>query len=447
MNNYLKDIIRISWPIIIGQLGMVFTGFFDTLMVGKLGYESLAAAGICNSVFFFVSVFPIGVAMAYATIVGILQGKDKTSSYRLLARDSFITTIGLSVLASGVIYYFVTHFSILDQTPAVEALAIPYMTLLMWSLLPMMVFFFAKNLCDGFSYTIGGMVITLAALVLNVFLNWVFIYGHLGFEAYGLNGAGYATIISRVFLAVSMMLILFYSKRIPIIWSQFIGSFRESTRISFYQRIFAIGFPSGLQYFFEVAAFAGAAVMAGWLGAQELAAHNLAITLASVTYMFAGGISAGSSICMARAYGKNNTQNVKAYGVNGLKIGFVVTVLFAIIFYLFNNPLAALFTDEPAVLQIGAELLFIAAVFQLSDGIQAISVGILRGIEDVAVPSALIFIAYWIIAMPIGYYLSHYSSVDALYHGVNGIWIGLCIGLTISATFLSYRFYYLLRNQ
>lgn len=416
-------------------------------MVGKLGYESLAAAGICNSVFFFISVFPIGVAMAYATIVGILQGKSKTSSYRLLARDSFITTIGLSVVASAVIYYFITHFGILDQTAGVEALAVPYMTLLMWSLLPMMVFFFAKNLCDGFSFTIGGMIITLAALVLNVFLNWVLIYGKLGFPAYGLNGAGYATIISRIFLAVSMMAVLFSSKKIPITWSQFISSFGESRRISFYKRIFAIGFPSGLQYFFEVAAFAGAAVMAGWLGAQELAAHNLAITLASVTYMFAGGISAGSSICVAKAYGNKNKDNIKAYGENGLKLGFVVTVVFALFFYVFNEYLAALFTTESAVLKMGSKLLIIAAIFQLSDGIQAIGVGILRGIEDVTMPSALIFIAYWIIAMPIGYYMSHYSSPDAFYHGVNGIWLGLCIGLTISASFLSYRFYYLLRSR
>lgn len=425
---------------------MVFTGFFDTLMVGKLGYESLAAAGICNGVFFFISVFPIGVSMAYATIVGILQGKGKTSNYRLLARDSFITTIGLSLLASAVIYGLVTHFSILGQTAQVQELAVPYMSLLMWSLLPMMVFFFAKNMCDGFSFTIGGMVITLTALVLNIFLNWVFIYGNLGSEAYGLNGAGYATILSRIFLAVSMLLVFFYSKRIPISWHQFIASFSESGRISFYKRIFAIGFPSGLQYFFEVAAFAGAAVMAGWLGAQELAAHNLAITLASVTYMFAGGISAGSSICVAKAYGNKNKENIKAYGYNGLKLGFIVTVLFALGFYVFNKPLAALFTSEPTVLKMGAELLIIAAIFQLSDGIQAIGVGILRGIEDVIMPSALIFIAYWIIAMPIGYYLSHYGSPDAVYYGVNGIWIGLCIGLTISAGFLSYRFYYLLRS-
>ncbi len=446
MNKHLSEIIKISWPIIVGQLGMVLTGFFDTLMVGKLGYEPLAAAGICNSVFFFVAVFPIGVTMAYATIVSILQGKNKTSSYRLLARDSFIVTIGLSVLASTFIYLFIANFHILGQTNAVEYLAIPYLTLLMWSLLPMMTFFFAKNICDGFSYTIGGMVITLIALILNVFLNWVLIYGNLGFPAYGLNGAGYATIISRIFLAASMMLVLFGSQQIPISWSKFIRSFWESRRIAFYKRIFAIGFPSGLQYFFEVAAFAGAAVMAGWLGTQELASHNLAITIASVTYMFASGISAGSSICVARAYGNQNKINIKAYGLTGLKLGFGVAVIFALIFFTFNELLAKLFTTDPAVIKMGSELLIIAAIFQLSDGIQAIGVGILRGVEDVKIPSLLIFIAYWVIAMPLGYVMSHFGPPKSLYFGVNGIWIGLSIGLTISAVFLFYRFNSLLRT-
>lgn len=447
VNKHLSEIIKISWPIIVGQLGMVLTGFFDTLMVGKLGYEPLAAAGICNSVFFFVAVFPIGVAMAYATIVSILQGKNKTSSYRLLARDSFIITIGLAIAASAVLYYFVTHFYIFNQTETVKLLATPYMTLLMWSLLPMMIFFFAKNLSDGFSYTIGGMVITLIALVLNVFLNWILIYGNLGFPAYGLNGAGYATIISRIFLAASMMIVLFGSIRIPISWSQFVRSFWEPRRISFYKRIFAIGFPSGLQYFFEVAAFAGAAVMAGWIGTQELAAHNLAITIASVTYMFAGGISAGSSICVARAYGNQNKKNVEAYGLTGLKLGFGVAAIFALVFFTFNESLAKLFTTEPAVIKMGSELLIIAAIFQLSDGIQAIGVGILRGIEDVKIPSLLIFVAYWIIAMPLGYTMSNFGPPTSLYAGVNGIWIGLSIGLTISAAFLSYRFYRLLRTS
>jgi MATE family multidrug resistance protein len=426
---------------------MVFTGFFDTLMVGQLGYQELAAAGVCNSIFFLVAVFPIGVTMGFATIIGILQGKNKTSSYTLLARDGALITIVLAVIMVLVTYLFIKEFHIFKQTPEVTALALPYLKLLMWSLSPMLIFFFAKNICDGFSFTFGGMVITIAALALNVFLNWVLIFGKFGFPAYGLNGAGYATIISRIFLAVSMLWVMLKSDKIPIAAKAFLQSFRDFTRITFFKQIWEIGFPTGLQYFFEVAAFAGAAIMAGWIGSPELAAHNLAITLASLTYMFAGGISAGSSICVAKAYGNNNLENVKKYGKASLTLGLVVMVIFAAGFFLFNQVLAALFTDEPRVLKMGSQLLILAAIFQLSDGIQAVSVGILRGIADVKIPSLIIFIAYWIIAMPLGYWMSHYSSSDAIWHGVNGIWIGLSIGLTISASALSFRFYRLLRSK
>jgi MATE family multidrug resistance protein len=447
VNQYYKDIIKISWPIIIGQLGMVFTGFFDTLMVGQLGYKELAAAGICNSIFFLVAVFPMGVTMAFATIVGMLQGKNKTSSYNLLARDSALITVGLALVTTLVTYVFIQEFHVFGQTADVAALATPYLTLLMWSMPPMLIFFFAKNLCDGFGFTFGGMVITLAALALNVFLNWVLIFGKFGFPAYGLNGAGYATIISRIFLAVSMLWLMLRSDKVPIIARSFIRSFTDFSRITFFRKIWQIGFPTGLQYFFEVGAFAGAAIMAGWLGSQELAAHNLAITLASLTYMFAGGISAGSSICVAKAYGNGNTTNVKNFGKAGLVIGLIVMIVFASIFFFFNTLLTQLFTDEPRVVLMGSQLLILAAIFQLSDGIQTISIGILRGVADVKVPSLLIFVAYWIIAMPLGYLMSHTSDTTVFWHGVNGIWLGLSIGLTLSACVLSYRFYSLLRNS
>ena len=447
MNNYLKDIIKISWPIIVGQLGFQLTGLFDTMMVGDLGHEQLAAAGVCNSIFFLVAIFPLGFIMAYSTIVGILQGKNKTSSYRILARDSFIVTIGLAILGGLGLWFFVSHFHFFKQTDIVSALSVPYLELLTWSLAPLLVFFYAKNLCDGFSYTEGGMIITLVALALNVFLNWVLIYGKLGSPAYGLNGAGYATIISRIFLAVAMLYTLFKSSKVPISFTAFHKSFSESNRITFYKRIFTLGFPTGIQYFLEIAAFAGAAILAGMLGSRESAAHNLAIILASFTYMFAGGISAGSSICVAKAYGNENYKNVKHYGREGHKLGLIVMVFFSVIFLLFNTQLASQFSNDADVIQMGANLLILAALFQLGDGLQAVSVGLLRGIEDTIMPSVLIFIAYWVIAIPLGYFLAYSQNLPAIFQSVNGIWIGLSVGLTISAIVLTYRFYYLLRNS
>ena len=447
MNSFAKEVIKISWPIIIGQIGMVLTGFFDSLMVAKIGHEELAAVGISNSIFFLLAIFPMGVTMAFSAITGILQGNKKTSLYHYFVKDSLISTIILSGLISIVICIITKNFEWINQPENVTQISKPYFTLLNWSLMPMLIFFFAKNISDGFSYTKGGMFVTISALCMNIFLNWVLIYGKLGFTAYGVNGAGYATIISRVYMAISMFIILFRSSSTPLKFSMFISSLSNSSRIKFYRKIIRLGFPSGLQYFFEVAAFAGAAVMAGWLGAKELAAHQLAITIASFTYMFAGGIAAGGSICVAKAYGNKNFNHVKKYGKASWQIGFIVMSFFAIIFLFFNHSLAQLFSDKEEIIQMGAHLLTIAAIFQLSDGIQAISVALLRGITDVKLPSFFIFIAYWIIAIPLGYVLSKSSQYNHWLTGLNGIWIALSVGLTISAAGLSYRFYYLLRRS
>jgi MATE family multidrug resistance protein len=164
----------------VGQLGMVLTGFFDNLMVAKLGHEQLAAAGICNSIYFLLAIFPMGVTMAYATIVGLLQGSNRINASHLLVKDSFKTTVWLCIVTTLVLILSLRYFHVFNQPDSVTVLAKPYLLLLTISLTPMLLFFFAKNLCDGFGYTRGGMIVTLSTLVLNVFLNWVFIYGNWG---------------------------------------------------------------------------------------------------------------------------------------------------------------------------------------------------------------------------------------------------------------------------
>ena len=446
-NSYTKDILKISWPIIVGQLGIVLTGFFDNLMVAKLGHVELAAAGICNSIYFLLSIFPMGVTMAYATIVGLLQGKNRINSSHLLVKDSFKTTVLLSIITIIVLLVAVQYFHIFQQPEDVNVLSKPYLTLLTCSLTPMLLFFFAKNICDGFEYTQGGMIVTIIALLLNIFLNWIFIYGNLGSDAYGLNGAGYATIISRTFSAIAFVLLLFYSSNTPIKWTTLKASLKNKKWFSFNGQILKLGIPTGLQYFFEIAAFAFAAIMAGWLGSKELAAHQLAITLASLTYMFASGISVGSSINVAKSAGNKNYEKVKLYGINGHRMSVVGMTFFAIVFWIFNRELASMFSSDIEVITMGSQLLILAAIFQLGDGVQAVSVGLLRGLKDVNKPSIITFMVYWFAAVPVGYYLSQTLKANAFYSGVNGIWIGLTAGLTLSAIILTARFYILLRNK
>ena len=446
--NHLRDIIQISLPIVVGQLGMVLTGFFDNYMVAQLGHEELAAAGICNSVYFLAAVFPMGVTIAFSTIIGILLGKNRENSIYIFLKNALYTTAILSVITVLVLMGVIHNFSIFGQEPEVNVLSIPYMKLLTISFTPMLFFYMFKHVADGFSYTLAGMKVTLYALAINVFLNWVLIHGNLGMPAYGLNGAGYATIISRIYLACAMFYFLFKSKQIPVYFQKFKSNLSRYKHVSFYNQIWSLGAPSGLQYFFEIAAFVFAAIMAGWVNSESLAAHQMAITIAALTYMFASGISSGSSICVAKSYGNKNAENIKAYGKNAHLLGVSIMFLFSIILISFSTPLAKLFATEKEVYELGARLLILAGVFQLGDGIQAISLGLLRGIEDTLIPSIFIFIAYWFVSMPLAYYLCFKSPFEHEYlSGVEGVWIGLSTGLILTAILLSTRFYVLIRRN
>lgn len=442
IEKHLKHIVKISTPIIIGQLGMILTGFFDNLMVGKLGYNELAAAGICNSIYFLIAVFPLGVTIAYATVTSILQGKNKINSGNLVFRDSALITILLSILTTIILFIAISYFPYFNQTEAVNKLSQPYLKLLALSCTPMLFFSMVKNISDGYGYTKAGMIITLSSLLINIFFNWVFIYGNLGSEAYGLNGAGYATIISRVFAVIGISVLLFSNKNIPIhlkSLKQISGRYKN---YRFFKQILRLGIPSGLQYFFEVAAFAFAALMAGWIGAKELAAHQLAISIAAVTYMFASGISSGVSISVANVFGRGQFKEVRTYSNVSLKLTGAIMLVFALVFVIFRTRLAYLFATDPDVIDLGRDLLLIAAIFQLSDGVQAVSLGLLRGIEDVKLPSLLTLVAYWVVAIPIAYFLG-----IVLDYGVRGIWIGLTLGLSCSAALLCIRFYKQLRSK
>ena len=445
INPFIKNIVKISWPIIIGQLGLVLTGFFDNLMVAKLGHEALAAAGICNSIYFLIAVFPLGITISYSTITGIFQGKNHRHSRYIFIRDAFYATVVVSILTIAILNVFIEHFVWFKQEAEVTTLSIPYLKLLTWSFTPMIFFFMFKNIADGHSYTKAGMVVTLTALLINVFLNWVFIYGNLGSPAYGLNGAGYATIISRVYLMLAMAYFLFKSDQVGLDFKKLIKFWNRFKKLPFIPQIRSLGIPTGLQYFYEVSAFVFAAIMAGWISSEALAAHQLSITIASLTFMVASGISAGASISVANSYGKKGWDSVYNFGINAHYLTGSVMLLFALLFVAFRHPLASLFASEPEVLELGAGLLLIAGIFQLADGIQAVSVGLLRGIEDTKIPSWVIFLAYWLFGMPVAYYLGFETSLFGL-KPIYGIWVGLTLGLILTAGLLSTRFYYLLRK-
>lgn len=437
---HLQRLLRLSVPLIAGQLGLVFMGFFDNLMVGQLGHVYLAAAGVANSVYFVVSIIGIGILMVVSTLVSMLLGNNENEQIPSLLRSAMFLSLLITIVLGAVLWYLGSHFEWFRQPAEVAALAEPYLKILIIAQLPMYMYLGLKGISDGYEMTRISMLVTLFALLLNIFLNWLLIYGHWGFPALELDGAGYATLISRVFMAIAMLYFVSRSSKIAIPFNS-LFRYKRSLDLRQMKEILRLGVPSGFQFFFEVAAFALAAVMAGWINAESLAAHQAAISLASVTYMFATGIAAGAGITVGNAMGQKDFKTIRIYGNLSLGIIFSCMFIFGLIFIVFRSYLIEMFVHESSVYVIAVDLMLLAAAFQIFDGVQAVNLGILRGIRDVKTPLWVTLMAYWAIAIPVGYYIGIY-----LKYGIFGIWIGLTSGLVITASVLTRRFYVRLRQ-
>jgi MATE family multidrug resistance protein len=295
-----------------------------------------------------------------------------------------------------------------------------------------MLFHTYKQFIEGFSIMIPAMVIAITANIINAFANWVFIYGNLGMPALGLDGAGWATFSSRVFMA---LIIALYVMNKEFFKKYDVNFHFRNVNFKVIKKILQIGLPSGFQYFFEVGAFSFAVIMIGWLGTNPLAAHQIAINLASITFMSVLGISAAGGIRVGNEVGKKDISEVRRAGFTAIIMGASVMFICGIIFITFNKFLPTLYIDDAAVVKIASSLLIIAAIFQVSDGTQGVGIGVLRGLMDVKIPTLITFVAYWVIALPIGYVLGFIFDF-----GVQGVWVGLLLGLTASATMLTIRF-------
>ncbi|MCC6722318.1 MAG: MATE family efflux transporter [Bacteroidia bacterium] len=429
INSRVKKILITGLPIIGGQVSLILMGVADTIMVGKLGHNAIAATGLSVSIFFLVSVFGIGLLAATTPMITSYRVKNEEKNLPVYFRDSLLISQILSLILFIFLLLIAKVLPMLGQDTNVVKLAIPFLLLLSVSIFPMNWYLSGKGLCDGYFITKIPMIITAAALLLNIFLNWVFIYGNLGIKAMGLTGAGLATLIARIFMAICISIYIFKSSRIAYSIKKV---FNFSVNLNFIKPILKLGIPAGFQFFFEVVAFSGAAIIAGKIGSIQQASHQIAMNIASFTFMFAVGISVSGSMYVAEHFAKNDLANARKYGLSALKIIIFIEILFALIFIIFNKTLIRFYTNETEVFTIASKLLLIAAVFQIVDGMQAISLGLLRGLHDTKVPSYLTFIAYWVFGIPLALLLGLYSSL-----GIYGIWWALTFSLffiSITAT-------------
>ncbi len=432
LRDHLNTTFHLAYPVMLSQLGQVSVGVADSMMVGRLGALPLAAASLGNSIFFVLMMFGIGISMGMTPLISIADGKGKTKRISRLFSHGLWINVVTSILLTIVVIGLSQGLHFLNQPTEVVVLAIPYLLIITASLLPMMVFQTFKQMAEGLSQTKQAMYITILCNLVNVFLNWVLIWGYLGAPALGLNGAGWATLISRILMMVFMGAYIFYSQRYRIY--QLSLSLRNAS-LPMISRILKIGVPTGFQFIFEVSAFSAAAIMMGWIGVNALAGHQIALNLASISYMMATGLATAGMIRVSNQIGKGNIKDMREAGM--VVFGMVIVFMFAaaILFIAARFYLPTLYIDDPEVIALSASLLIIAGLFQLSDGVQVVGLGVLRGMEDVKVPTLVTLLAYWVLGLPLGYLFAFELGMAE-----KGIWYGLLIGLSITAVILFYRF-------
>ena len=416
----------------IGQLGHITVGVVDSIMIGNVSIPQLGAVSLSTSIFGFILLFCIGLSYGITPLISSKKSDDNYISmtfYNGLYLNMFFTI--LLVITTIYSKYFLKY---LGQDEEVLFHTYKYLDIISISLVPLMLFQTFKQFIEGLGFTKPAMYISIFSNVINILLNAILIFGLFGFPRLEIIGAAYATLISRIFMFIIIFIYCFNSKR----FQKYILRLNISLNYMSFKAIFSIGFTSGLQYIFEVGAFTVATVIIGSIGAIQLASHQIALNLASISYMIASGIGSASMISLGHYFGVGDKSEIRKSGYSNFILVLILMSISAFIFIVFRDILPSFYVDDYEVISLASSLLIIAGFFQLSDGIQAVGLGILRGIRDTKIPTLVTFISYWVIAVPLSYYLGIISD-----YGLFGVWVGLSVGLTIAAVFHVLRFNYL----
>jgi MATE family multidrug resistance protein len=432
---------KLAAPVMLGMLGHTFVGFIDNIMVGQLGTAELAAVSLGNSFMFIAMSIGIGFSTSITPLIAEADSSDNFSQAKSTFKNGLFLCTSLGVLLFLLVFLSKPLMNYMKQPEEVVALAIPYLNLVSFSLIPLIIFQAIKQFSDGMSMTKYPMYATLIANIINVILNYILIFGKFGFPEMGIVGAAYGTLISRIIMVIYLWLLLRNKER----------SKRIVRNIKFFvldvlmiKKIINLGSLSAMQMFFEVAIFTAAIWLSGLLGKNPQAANQIALNLSSMTFMIAMGLGVASMIRVGNQKGVQNYKELRRIAFSIFLLGIILAIFFAILFFVFHKSLPNLYvdlsdvknyTDNMEVVSIASKLLIAAAFFQISDSIQVVILGALRGLQDVKIPTILTFISYWIVGFPVSYFLGK----DEMY-GSFGIWLGLLAGLTTASILLFIRF-------
>lgn len=451
ISSYTKEFsynFKLAYPIILGMLGHTLIGIVDNIMVGKLGSTELAAVSLGNSFIFIAMSLGIGFSTAITPLIAEADAEKDEKKIRSTFHHGLLLCTVLGVALFALIVLAKPIMLLMHQPKEVVEMAYPYIDWVAFSLIPVIIYQGYKQFADGLSRTKYSMYAIFMANVVHIFFNYVLIYGVWIFPKLGILGAALGTVISRIMMVVFMHYLLKYDTSIKIYFKNF--SFREIKK-SVLKKIINLGTPSAMQMLFEVSLFTGAIWLSGSIGKTSQAANQIALTLATLTFMFAMGLSVTAMIRISNQKGLKDYVNLVVVAKSIYLLAIIIEIIFAILFIVFHNYLPPLFlnlentqqaVDNLEVIQIAAKLLLVAAVFQISDGLQVVVLGALRGLQDVKYPMYITFVAYWLIGFPISIYLGLKTELKAV-----GIWIGLLAGLTVAAIFLYIRFNYLTKKM
>ncbi|SFJ08095.1 MATE family efflux transporter [Olleya namhaensis] len=450
LSNYTKEF-KYNWqlaaPVMLGMLGHTFVSFVDNIMVGQMGTAELAAVSLGNSFMFIAMSIGIGFSTAITPLVAEADSANDFDKGKSAFKHGLFLCTVLGILLFLLVFFAKPLMYLMKQPIEVVELAIPYLDLVAFSLIPLIIFQGFKQFSDGLSLTKYPMYATILANLINVGLNYLLIFGKFGFPEMGIIGAAYGTLVSRIIMVIYL-------------WWLLKGRAKSKdyvTNIKFFvldklmlKKIIGLGTPSAMQMFFEVAIFTAAIWLSGLLGKNPQAANQVALNLSSMTFMVAMGLSVASMIRVGNQKGLHQYLELRRIAVSLFLMGFIFAVIFASLFLIFNQFLPCLyvdfddvvnFKDNMEVVTIASKLLIAAAVFQISDSLQVVVLGALRGLQDVKIPTIITFISYWLIGFPISWY---FGKEDA--YGSFGIWLGLLAGLTSAAILLFIRFNYLTKR-
>lgn len=428
----IREILKIGLPIMLGQACVIILAFADNIMIGWHSVDELAASSFVNNVMNLFILTELGFAAGMTPMIGADNGTGNIKGIGITVKNGLVTNGiigGISIILLTIIYFCLDHFG---QAPELMPYIKPYFAIIGISTLFALGFNVLKQFTDGICRPMISMTLLMIGNLLNIFGNWVLIYGRLGFPEMGLTGAGISTLVSRVLILIVFAVYIFKSKKM----NEYARAIKEALLSRGEMKtVFKMGYPVGIQMALESSTFTFAAVMAGWLGVIQLAAHQVVITISQLFFLMMQGLSFAVSILVSNAFGRKDLGSVREYARKGYFMTLGISATLSVLLYCFRYQAAGIFTDSPEVSAMAVSLFFLLFAYQFGDGLQLCFANVLRGIQDVRPIMYAAFVSYYLIAIPSAYVLGFKTSL-----GIHGIWLGFPIGLTLAGIFFYTRY-------